>query len=428
MPGSSSASRPPRSQRSRPVASVPGVRHSITSGARSSGEGPEHLEATARDGVGLLGLGGSGGHRGGVASAAVRREASVSRWRVSRLSATAATTASGTSVTSSGRAAAPVSMQSAPAARAATTPGTMPTVSASAAISSASVTTVPPKPSSPRSSSWVMRGLTVAWRSGSSAGACRWPVITARAPASIPARNGPNSTASSSRRERSSTAVAKCESLQVAPWPGKCFRQAATPVPWMPRTAAATCRPATAGSAEKARSPITGLRGSTATSATGARFSVTPAAAQRSARSRWTACVTSTSSRWPSAAAPGERLPRAASSRVTRPPSSSIATTTSRPAAARAAAVTSGARPVGDVAGEQHHAAQTRLQRAGEPVRQSRPVPGQQQARQRQAPELHLVPRSHVRKSATLLEVIAESGHLIVKFFHRPACRGGELP
>ena len=66
----------------------------------------------------------------------------------------------------------------------------------------------------------------------------------------------------------------------VAPWPGKCFGHAATPAPCTPRTAAATWRAATWGSALNERTPITGLRGSRLTSATGARSTVTPALRQ----------------------------------------------------------------------------------------------------------------------------------------------------
>ena len=80
-------------------------------------------------------------------------------------------------------------MVSAPASSAATNPSTMPMVAETAAISSASVSTVPVNPSSSRSTPVVICLLIVA-NSRSSAGTSRCPVITARQPASIAARNG----------------------------------------------------------------------------------------------------------------------------------------------------------------------------------------------------------------------------------------------
>ena len=50
--------------------------------------------------------------------------------------------------------------------------------------------------------------------------------------------------------------------MRVAPWPGKCLAQAATPPACSPRTNATACRATSSGSAPNERSPITGLSGS----------------------------------------------------------------------------------------------------------------------------------------------------------------------
>ncbi len=140
---------------------------------------------------------------------------------------------------------APVSMASAPAMSDRTKPSAMPIVSAMARISSASVTIVPVKPRCSRSSPVVIGRLTVAGDSASNAGTSRCPVMIARAPAAIPARNGASSSASSSSRSLVTVGSSWCESAVVAPWPGKCFGHAATPAACTPRTAAATWRAAT---------------------------------------------------------------------------------------------------------------------------------------------------------------------------------------
>ena len=78
----------------------------------------------------------------------------------------------------------------------------------------------------------------------------------------------------------------------------------------------------------KAREPITGFAG-TFTSATGARFQLTPTAASSAAIDAATASVVDGSSSTPSTAPPGYELPVRHSSRVTSPPSSSIPSSTS---------------------------------------------------------------------------------------------------
>ncbi len=215
---------------------------------------------------------------------------------------------------------------SAPASSACTAPSSIPTVALTAFISSASVTIVPVNPSSSRSSPVSWARLSVAGTS-STAGTTRWADMIARVPAAIAARNGASSTASSSSRVAETTGSPRCESTSVAPWPGKCFAQAATPPACRPVTNAATWRETSAGSEPNERTPITGLSGFTLMSATGARFSVMPAARSSSARARAICSVSATSSIVPSASGPGSELPRLASRRVTSPPSSSIATT-----------------------------------------------------------------------------------------------------
>ncbi|CAM5448664.1 hypothetical protein SGRIM128S_06822 [Streptomyces griseomycini] len=58
-------------------------------------------------------------------------------------------------------------------------------------------------------------------------------------------------------------------SSTVSPCPGKCLAVAATPECWYPATSAATSRATAPGSDPKDRTPMTGLAGSTFTSATG---------------------------------------------------------------------------------------------------------------------------------------------------------------
>ena len=113
---------------------------------------------------------------------------------------------------------------------------------------------------------------------GSSAGTPRCPTITEPTPASIAARNGTSSTASSRSRPASSRGSARCESTWVSPCPGKCFAVASSPARWIPRITAWPYRATSCGSLPKLRTLITGLRGSTFTSTTGARTWFTPTA------------------------------------------------------------------------------------------------------------------------------------------------------
>ena len=95
----------------------------------------------------------------------------------------------------------------------------------------------------------------------------------------------------------------------VSPCPGKCLAQAATPWRCVPSTKAATWRATSSGSAPKLRTPITGLSGFVFTSATGAKFRLTPARASSAAIAAATSAVSAGSSTAPSARLPGNELP-----------------------------------------------------------------------------------------------------------------------
>ena len=186
--------------------------------------------------------------RAAVASAAVREAASASRSIGRRPSSTAQTTAARIGSMSAAASCAPVSTASAPAMSDRTKPSAMPIVPAMARISSASVTIVPMKPRCSRSSPVVIGRLTVAGDSASSAGTSRCPVMIARAPAAIPARNGTSSSASSSSRfARDGRQLV----VRVGRW-WRHGRESAwgrrrRPPRCTPRTAAATWRAATCG-------------------------------------------------------------------------------------------------------------------------------------------------------------------------------------
>lgn len=105
---------------------------------------------------------------------------------------------------------------------------------------------------------------------GSRDGTTMWAVITASIPAAIADRNGGASSVSHSSRVWWMYGSLVWLSSVVSPWPGKCLAVAATPVPRYPFTCAATSRATARGSAPKDRTPMTGLAGSTFTSATGA--------------------------------------------------------------------------------------------------------------------------------------------------------------
>ncbi|OGP33384.1 MAG: hypothetical protein A2X88_02255 [Deltaproteobacteria bacterium GWC2_65_14] len=100
--------------------------------------------------------------------------------------------------------------------------------------------------------------------------------------AGIPARtarsNGRRSRESSVFRLLRTTGSSSWESVSVAPCPGKCFPTGITPRERVARKQAVPRRAACSGSAESARSPITGLSGLLSTSSTGAKLMSTPTA------------------------------------------------------------------------------------------------------------------------------------------------------
>ena len=219
--------------------------------------------------------------------------------------------------------------RSQPAARVRTAVSGRPRTPDAPRISSASDTITPSKPSSPRSRPPSAAGDRVAGRSPVMAGTRMWAVITARTPASMAAAKGGRSRRRSTSSGASMTGRSWWESVMVAPWPGKCLAQAATPASCNPSTAAAACAATRAGSAPNERVPITGLSSAVFTSTVGAMSRVTPREASSTPIARCTARVRDTSSTTPSAALPGYALPVAWPRRVTSPPSSSMATMTS---------------------------------------------------------------------------------------------------
>lgn len=97
-------------------------------------------------------------------------------------------------------------------------------------------------------------------------------------PARMAARNGGRSRAARVLQALRTTGSTWWESLLVAPWPGKCFPTGRTPPDSEPRRKATPRRPASPGSAESARSPITGFRALLSTSSTGAKLMSTSTA------------------------------------------------------------------------------------------------------------------------------------------------------
>ncbi len=138
-------------------------------------------------------------------------------------------------------------------------------------MASESVITTPSKPRRSRSRPVRMGRERVAGSPlGSKAGKTMCAVMTESTPAAIAALNGGASSRSHSAFEWVMTGRSTWLSVPVSPWPGKCLTVAATPAARNPRTCAAT-RPATAcGELPKDRTPMTGLAGSTLTSASGA--------------------------------------------------------------------------------------------------------------------------------------------------------------
>ena len=167
----------------------------------------------------------------------------------------------------------------------------------------------------------------VAGRARSSAGYITWAVMNAGIPERAARRKGRSSRRRSVCRPARTTGSSSWESADVSPWPGKCF-----PTGRIPREsdpfANAIPRAATAlGSAEKARSPITGLRGLLSTSRTGAKFTSIPTARSSAAVAAPNASATDSfrQQKREQARAGGNPVNGGSFSRATRPPSWSTA-------------------------------------------------------------------------------------------------------
>ena len=113
----------------------------------------------------------------------------------------------------------------------------------------------------------------------------------------------------------------------MSPCPGKCFPTGRTPRESDPFAKAIPRAAAPVGSSEKARSPITGLRGLLSTSRTGAKFMSIPTARSSAAIAAPTASATVSfrQQNREHARAGGNRVNGGSLNRSTRPPSWSTA-------------------------------------------------------------------------------------------------------
>ena len=149
--------------------------------------------------------------------------------------------------------------------------------------------------------------------------------------AGIPARTARRKGSSSRRRSvclpARTTGRSKWESAEVSPCPGKCFATGRIPRESDPLANAIPRAAATAGSTEKARSPITGLAGLLSTSRTGAKFTSIPTARSSAAVAAPTASATSSfrQQKREQARAGGNQVNGGSFNRATRPSSWSTA-------------------------------------------------------------------------------------------------------
>ena len=113
----------------------------------------------------------------------------------------------------------------------------------------------------------------------------------------------------------------------MSPCPGKCFPTGRTPPARHPFAKATPSRATDSASPEKARSPITGLRGLLSTSRTGAKSTSTPTARSSAAVAAPTAAATSSfrQQKRAQARAGGNQVKGGSFRRATRPPSWSTA-------------------------------------------------------------------------------------------------------
>ena len=285
---SASGSQGASPQGTSPTAMLGGVSSSTTNGSTRGGAVPvsETARRAAASPIPSLPAARSCGAASHSRSRATRSFASSRRESGSRPSATAFRIPASISRMSSGVGSGPRQSRSAPAARERIAPSTRPTLLLTACMSSASEITTPSKPSSSRSRVVSVARLSVAGRSPVSSGIATCAVMIDFAPASMAARNGTSSRSQSSSREARTTGISRWESWEVAPWPGKCFTQAATPSDCRPRTAATVCRATRSADEPNDRVPMTGLSSAVLMSATGPMSRFTPQAASSAAMAR----------------------------------------------------------------------------------------------------------------------------------------------
>ena len=238
-----------------------------------------------------------------------------------------------------------------------------------------------------RSRSTRTARLKVAGPSPVSAGTRMCAVMIARTPASTTAANGGRSRSRSSAADTSTVGSSWWESATVAPWPGKCLAQAATPADWRPDDGGGRVggHPGRVG-AERAGADDRVVVGGVDVDGRG-QVDGDAERGQLARRSpRRPGGSASTSSTAPSAALPGYGLPVAWASRVTSPPSSSMAISTSgRPARSAAVLAATWAGSC-DVGAEQGVPGQPVGEQVDRPVGRDRPrVRGEQRAQREPA-------------------------------------------
>src|SRR5699024_4900480 len=130
--------------------------------------------------------------------------------------------------------------------------GREPVRSSTPCISNASEMVTPSNPSRPRNRSVITGALRVVG-SGSRASTITCALITLAAPPRSAGTNPARCRRSNSSRSRATRASERCESTSLAPSPGKCLRQAATPVDCRPSIHARQCSPPWVASPEKER-------------------------------------------------------------------------------------------------------------------------------------------------------------------------------
>jgi len=161
----------------------------------------------------------------------------------------------------------------------------------------------------------------------SSAGYMTCAVMSAGIAARAARRKGSSSRRRSVSLRVRTTGSSKWESADVSPWPGKCFPTGRIPRESDPFANAIPKAAAARGSSEKARSPMTGLRGLLSTSRTGAKFTSIPTARSSAAVAAPTASAMPPSLRLKreQARAGGNPVNGGSFNRATRPPSWSTA-------------------------------------------------------------------------------------------------------